>query len=107
LPPGDSLDDYHHLPGDRIISLPQNLFRLYPDRAARIHLEGHAELHCVLEPDTYLHDCQVVAETPPGYGFGAATVKAATMIRARPLKLNGEILQRELIDFPFDWKLAG
>ena len=106
LLPNEDLNSYHHLPGSRLLATP-NVISLYPYRAIQAHVEGSAEVHCVLEPDTRLHDCQVVAEKPPGWGFGEATVKAAAMIRARPLKLNGEVVQRELIDFPFNWGIVG
>jgi hypothetical protein len=102
----EDLNSWHHLPGERIIATP-NVVSLYPYRAVHAHVEGSAEVHCILEPDTRLHDCQVVAEKPAGWGFGEATVKAASMIRARPLKLNGEVVQRELIDFPFNWGIIG
>lgn len=64
--------------------------RFYPSAASWMGLEGSATLECTVFADGTLHDCQVLAETPEGYGFGDATVRAAyEEFRFKPQKING------------------
>jgi hypothetical protein len=47
---------------------------LYPERATRLGVEGSAKVECGVAPDLTATHCQVISETPPGYGFGDAAL---------------------------------
>jgi TonB family protein len=46
----------------------------YPDRALRMNIAGESSVRCRVTGDGHLVDCIVTQESPPGYGFGDATV---------------------------------
>ena len=48
----------------------------YPSRAQDDEVEGSATVECTVVGADGRVKCSVVSENPPGYGFGAATVKA-------------------------------
>ena len=53
-----------------------NLDDYYPERASEDEVEGSATIECqILSADGKVK-CSVVSETPKGYGFGAAAVRA-------------------------------
>lgn len=60
--------------------------RFYPERAQERNLNGEAVLDCAVGSDYMLTSCQVVEETPAGYGFGDAALKMACLWR---LNANG------------------
>lgn len=68
------------------VKLPsaQDLTSVYPAKALHDGVEGQATLRCTTEADGRLADCSVGAESPPGYGFGAAALKLADKFRAEP-----------------------
>src|SRR5579875_3481227 len=49
----------------------------YPERAMRLGVSGEASVRCRVQNDGSLIDCAVVSETPPGFGFGVASTRAA------------------------------
>lgn len=61
----------------------------YPARAADAHVEGWAKVQCTVQTTGRLADCVVVAETPQGYGFGAAAVKTLTETGRADLNRDG------------------
>ena len=63
-------------------SIVQDL-RDYPEQARRDGIEGYAVLHCDVIADGRLN-CAVAAESPEGYGFGAAALRTSQAIRLRP-----------------------
>jgi protein TonB len=67
-------------------------------------VEGAATVGCVVQPDGALTDCQVISETPQGYGFGAAAVKAAARFRMRPATRDGEPVVGR-VTIPLKWRL--
>jgi protein TonB len=79
------------------------LVDLYPQRALESGAGGTTTLHCLLEPDTRLHDCSVAEETPAGGGFGRAALDFATMLRIRPFKQGNEDVKHEKIELPITW----
>ncbi|MDQ8029788.1 MAG: hypothetical protein REJ23_13770 [Brevundimonas sp.] len=48
----------------------------YPETALDLGVSGRAQLLCI-QQDHRLSGCVVEAESPPGYGFGAAASRAA------------------------------
>jgi len=88
------------------VSLPTGaeLARLYPERAQRLNVEGEATVQCRVQLDGLLTDCLVIYETPQGYGFGIATLKAATHFRMRPGARNGQPVMGQ-VTIPLKWRL--
>jgi TonB family protein len=60
----------------------QDIADVYPARAQRDGVSGRAVMTCTLDQRGRLHDCGIVDETPPGYGFGSAELKLAGKFRA-------------------------
>lgn len=55
-----------------------------PPEARRARQAGRASINCVIRPDQRLDDCRVVSETPAGFRFGEAGLRAAALFRYRP-----------------------
>jgi hypothetical protein len=49
----------------------------YPTRAQQRNLTGDATLDCTLNGDHTLNACQVIEDTPPGFGFGRSALRLA------------------------------
>jgi len=55
-----------------------------PPEARRARQAGRASINCVIRLDQRLDDCRVVSETPAGFRFGEAGLRAAGFFRYRP-----------------------
>jgi protein TonB len=90
------------------ISAPNgdDLADLYPDRAQRMEVGGHAVIHCTVTVKGTLTNCSVVSETPAGYDFGAQTVKASKRWKMKPAEVDGKAVEGS-VTIPLTWKLAG
>jgi protein TonB len=64
------------------------LDQVYPSRARQGDVEGVVALRCTILPDLRTA-CSVLSETPSGYGFGAAALRAAESMRASPALDDG------------------
>ena len=53
----------------------ENMGDYYPRQAERDKVDGSATIDCAIKLDGALAACDVVSETPLGYGFGKATAK--------------------------------
>ena len=62
----------------------QEFANAYPAHAARHRISGAAEIHCAVNLHGLLEQCTVVAESPPGEGFGAAALLLASTFSMRP-----------------------
>ncbi|HSZ50623.1 MAG TPA: energy transducer TonB [Caulobacteraceae bacterium] len=57
-------------------SVPADLIaEVYPDRARKLDVEGFAVIRCDAQSQGRLDDCAVDEESPPGFDFGAATLR--------------------------------
>jgi TonB family protein len=61
---------------------PEHLSAVYPPGALAAGLAGRATMRCRLRPDGSLETCRVDQESPPGAGFGAASLLLAPRFRA-------------------------
>lgn len=61
---------------------------LYPQRALRAGMGGRVQLDCTVQANLTV-SCAIASETPPGMGFGAAAISAASAYRAQPRLSNG------------------
>lgn len=62
----------------------------FPERASREFRGGSGEIQCHVSADNRLENCVVTAESPAGYGFGAAVVKLAALYRVKPPTRDGK-----------------
>lgn len=65
------------------------MMRAYPDRASTAGVAGSASLNCLVLPTGLVTDCNVVRETPGGYGFGRAAQGLSRHFRVNPRTVNG------------------
>ena len=63
--------------------------RAYPDRAIAANVAGSASLNCLVLPSGAVTDCNVLRETPGGYGFGRAAQGLSRHFRVNPRTVNG------------------
>lgn len=68
----------------------EDMARHYPDRAQRLGLKGSATILCTADIDGRLRNCTVASETPPGMGFGEATLALSREFRMRPATRGGQ-----------------
>lgn len=79
----------------------------YPPLAAQLHISGSSRLRCTVMEDGTLSDCNVLIETPEGYGFGEASLKLAESLRFRPMLLDCKPVGGSSVTIPFSWFLQG
>ncbi len=88
---------------------PQQMQRVYPDRAERMSIEGHATLECWVDNTDALTGCVVTEETPADQGFGAAALKLSHAFILTPagpdgrLVAGGRIVLPIRFDIPKPW----
>lgn len=63
---------------------PREILSVVPPEARQARQSGRAAVNCVILVDQRLDDCRIVSETPQGYRFGEAGLRAATFFRYRP-----------------------
>jgi len=63
---------------------------VYPVKALMARMDGRVVLSCTAEPTGKLTDCEVIEETPSGYGFGAAALRLKSDMRMMPALKNGK-----------------
>lgn len=85
-------------PGPPVITDPdwvrkptsEALMRAYPERAIQANVTGSATLSCTVRVNGTLTDCQVLSETPGGYGFGRAATRLSRDFRMSPRTVDGQ-----------------
>lgn len=80
------------------------LEQLYPSRARSANVNGAATLRCTILP-TGKSACSVVSETPSGYGFGQAALRAAESLRAAPTLDDGSNSTGAIADIVIRFKV--
>ena len=63
---------------------PRDLRGAWPREAFLHGMGGRADIDCRVELNGRLDDCEVVRETPSGFGFGAAALSLAPRLRFTP-----------------------
>lgn len=81
------------------------LTRAYPKRASDDGVEGRALIHCKVTAAGALDPCQVVSESPPGYGFGAAAVRMSHDFKMRPATIDGAPVAGGVVNIPIRFVL--
>lgn len=63
---------------------PREILSVVPPEARQARQAGRAAVNCVILADQTLDECRIVSETPQGYRFGEAGLRAASFFRYRP-----------------------
>ncbi|HYF24094.1 MAG TPA: TonB family protein [Caulobacteraceae bacterium] len=77
----------------------------YPSAALAADVEGRSVLRCRISAEGYGRDCEILSETPAGYGFGAAHLKVMEIARVRPDEWGGKPVETWGV-MPLSWRLA-
>ena len=85
----------------RWLEQPRNLTRYYPPRAIERGIEGDVVLNCLVRVSGLL-DCDVVSESPQGWGFSLAAQRIAGAHRMTPATRDGVAVEgRYMMRVPF------
>ena len=95
-PPGFKPADWYRQP------TPAELRAVMPAAAAREGLGGSANLRCLVNVHGGLDTCQVLSESPPGRGFGAAALAMTPQFLFRPATVKGAP-EPSWVTFPVNW----
>jgi protein TonB len=100
-PPSGPVDE--GTPGvDLPVALAGRLQPAYPEGARRFGLEGVVVLRALITKTGDVESIEVVRETRPGLGFGAAAAEAVSTWRYRPGRLDGRpvaVMLTVVVDF--------
>lgn len=85
------------MPRPTVISSPNwaqlpngnDMGRFYPKRAARMGVDGYAEIECTVATTGLLQDCVVLRESPVDQGFGGAAIQLSVLFRMQPMTRDG------------------
>jgi protein TonB len=67
----------------------EEMANYFPPVPELLALGGHATIVCAVEVSGDVDQCQVVAETPAGMGFGAAAVALSRTFKMKPMTRDG------------------
>jgi protein TonB len=97
-------------PGPRWVRRPDgdDMARAYPAKAQAKGVSGGAVLSCAVLVTGWLGACDVIKETPPDFGFGAASLRVAKRFRLDPayLTLHPPSADHRVI-IPMVWRMPG
>lgn len=79
-----------------------DLLAVWPTAALQHHVKGGATIACTITLQGVLRDCRVVAENPPGMGFGHAALTLAPQFLMRPPTHNGAPFEGK-VQIPIQW----
>lgn len=69
-------------------------------------VSGNVVLTCLVRRSRRVHDCRLVAESPTGFGFGAASLAASRIFLVHPPRRNGRVLRDARVAIPIEWAYA-
>jgi len=76
LPPLPTHDASSYVEGDWTVPTPEQIKAFWPARAQKDGVEGRVTLDCAIAPNGKLASCDRPVDSPAGYGFGQAAIKA-------------------------------
>ncbi len=81
---------------------------LYPPRALEDEVEGTVTIDCAVDASGRVTGCDILSESPAGYGFGLATVKAfIRYAHVDPNSVDGGVIDGDRKTFTYKWTLDG
>jgi TonB family protein len=83
----------------------EDMARAYPFVAQQRDLGGAAAMSCNVTAEGKLADCTIVAETPPGVGFGDATLRLAKYFKMKPTTADGKSVAGGTVRIPIRFSL--
>lgn len=83
---------------------PQEVYSVYPQRAARMGVSGAALLGCEAQPNGLL-SCMVLQENPIGLGFGAAAMQLVPRYRLQPRLQDGRSVAGLRLQIPVVFRI--
>ena len=84
---------------------PEQVGRLYPERAADRGITGTATLWCGIRANGSMTDCQVVDESPAGWRFGSAALSMAQYFKISPKTVDGKAVEGSRVRIPVVFSL--
>jgi protein TonB len=79
--------------------------RYYPDRAARLGVEGRALINCRVSAQGRLEACVVAHESPADQDFGQAAMQMSRHFKMRPMTRDGVAVAGGTISIPIRFTL--
>ncbi len=92
-----------HLPPP-VITFPV-IGKFYPGRALRTKTEGDVTATCAVTTGGSLTQCAIDAESPAGFGFGEATLKALEKTHVQVTIRHG-LQNPQVLHIPIAWRLS-
>ena len=84
-----------------------DMARFYPEDAMRRGLSGKVVMQCNVAREGTLYACQIISETPPDAGFGAAALKLAPFFEMTPQMEDGRPVTGGVVRIPVVFNIDG
>ncbi len=81
----------------------EDVKRFYPPLALALKVSGVTRINCPVNKAGEPHGCTVLSEVPAGFGFGAAAVALAGLIRMTPQRIDGETTDGGVVQIPISF----
>ena len=96
----------HYVEGKWTYPQGDQMSASYPERAMDNEVEGSVTIDCSINSSGRVTACDILNETPKGYGFGAATVKLFTKYaKVDPSTVGGALRDGDRKKFVYKWVL--